>query len=81
VNLIAGGARYSAWRFFAPVVLGETVWVLLFGGLGFVFADQWADLSSQVSDLMPYVVGLMALMGVAAVWLRRRAQLSHGVAA
>lgn len=77
VNLVAGGARYSAWRFIAPVVLGEVVWVIVFGGLGYAFADQWAALSSALSNqagaFSAYLVALIALVGAVAWWLRRRA--------
>jgi membrane protein DedA with SNARE-associated domain len=74
VNLVAGGARYSAWRFIAPVVLGEVLWVMVFGGLGYAFADQWAALSSalgtQAGGFSAYLVALIALVGVVAWRLR-----------
>jgi membrane protein DedA with SNARE-associated domain len=74
VNLIAGSTRYSAWRFIAPVVLGESLWVIAFGGLGYVFVDQWAALSnvisSQAGGLSAYLVALIALVGVVAWRLR-----------
>ena len=40
VNLIAGSTRYTIWRFLGFVVLGELLWVLIFSGLGYAFADQ-----------------------------------------
>lgn len=55
VNFVAG-ANGVAWRVFTPAAaLGEVIWVALYIGLGFVFADSIemvADLASNISGLL-----------------------------
>ncbi len=36
-NLIAGSSRYTYWRFLAFDAAGELAWVVLYGGLGYLF--------------------------------------------
>lgn len=43
-NLLAGAARYPAWRFAGLVIAGEVLWVTAFGGLGYAMAGQWFTL-------------------------------------
>jgi membrane-associated protein len=59
VNLLAGSTRFSWPRFMAAVVVGEVIWVLLFGGLGLLFADNWEALSQMASDLSGVLVGVL----------------------
>ena len=70
VNLIAGSSRYPYLRFLTTDLVGETIWVLLFGGMGYFFADQWEDLSSLVGNLAGALVGVAALGG-SLYWLYR----------
>jgi membrane-associated protein len=76
VNLLAGSTRYPWQRFMGVVVLGELMWVLLFGGLGHVFADQWQEMSTLAGDLGGLLLGvaLGAFAGLALLRARRRAQ-------
>ncbi|MDZ7858868.1 DedA family protein [Sphaerotilus sp.] len=71
VNLIAGSTRFPWPRFLMAVVVGEVIWVLLFGGLGLLFADNWEALSQMASDVSGVLVGLL-LLGVGAYALLRR---------
>ena len=50
-NLIAGGDRYPFARFIAICLAGETVWVILFGGLGYLFAHSWQAIGGIAGDL------------------------------
>jgi membrane-associated protein len=61
VNLLAGSTHLAWGTYLAAVVTGEVLWVALFGGLGYLFADRW----EVISDLAGDVVGL--LLGVALV--------------
>ena len=70
VNLIAGGAHYTLWRFLGSVVSGELLWVLIFSGLGYAFADRWEALSTLVGDLSAVLVGV-ALLLIGGYLLRR----------
>ncbi len=53
INLITG-SRYPYARFLCYDLVGEFLWVLIYGGLGYLFAAQWRLVSqnaSQVSSL------------------------------
>jgi membrane-associated protein len=47
INVIAG-SRYPFGRFLLLDVLGEFLWVLLYGGLGYLFAAQWEWVSQAL---------------------------------
>ena len=69
VNFVAG-ATGLAWRRFALWdVLGETVWVVAYVGLGYIFMDQ----VSTVAEIMGDVIGLLVALSLAiaaALWIR-----------
>lgn len=73
VNLLAGSTRYPWHRFMGAVLAGELAWVALFGGLGYVFADQWESMSQLASDFGGMLVGIaLTAAGVMLVWRRQK---------
>jgi membrane protein DedA with SNARE-associated domain len=69
VNFIAGATGLSWVRFTFWDILGETIWVSLYVGLGFVFASQ----IGTVAEVMGNVIGLIAAATVAiamVLWIR-----------
>ena len=78
-NLIAGSSRYAYGRFLALDLLGELVWIALYGGLGYAFADQWETMSELAGNLTGALIGLLAL--VAGGTLAYRARRRRGLAA
>ncbi len=62
VNLVAG-SRYPYPRFLFFDALGELLWVLLYGSLGFFFADQWELISQFLINFSGLSVGLVVLAG------------------
>ena len=48
-NLIAGGSRYAFRRFLAWDVLGRVTWLLIYGGLGYLFSSQWQAVTALLS--------------------------------
>lgn len=48
VNVIAG-SRYPLGRFLFYDLVGQGLWVLLYGGLGYLFAAQWEWISQAAS--------------------------------
>lgn len=71
VNLLAGSTRFAWPHFMLAVLLGELIWVLLFGGLGLLFSDHWEALSQLASDLSGLAVGIL-LLAVGVYLLARR---------
>ncbi|HRF48234.1 MAG TPA: DedA family protein [Anaerolineales bacterium] len=61
INMMAGG-RYPVGRFFFYDLLGQSLWVLLYGGLGYFFAAQWEWISQAASV---FTWGSLAVAAVA----------------
>ncbi len=71
-NLIAGGSGIQFRRFMAYDSLGEFTWIILYGGLGYLFGSEWELVSNFVSNFGGLILGVVVLGG--GVWLgfRRR---------
>ena len=78
-NLVAGSSRYTYGRFLALDALGELIWISVYGGLGYTFADQWETLSELANSLAGLLVGLLAL--AVGVMLAHRARQRRSVLA
>jgi membrane protein DedA with SNARE-associated domain len=72
INVIAG-SRYSYARFLLFDLTGQLVWVLLYGGLGYLFASQWRQVSQVVGGFSGLSVGLVLVAG-GLYWWRARKQ-------
>jgi membrane protein DedA with SNARE-associated domain len=68
--LIAGGSGIRFRRFITYDALGELTWIILYGGLGYLFGSQWELVSSFVSNFGGLAFGLV-LLGTG-IWLARR---------
>lgn len=66
-NLIAGGSGYKFSRFIAPDIAGEATWILLYGGLGYLFGSQWEEISQFISNFGGFLLGVVIL--AAGIWL------------
>jgi membrane protein DedA with SNARE-associated domain len=42
-------------------VAGEVTWVVLFGGLGYLFGGQWEAIYQFINDFSGLLVGVIAL--------------------
>jgi membrane protein DedA with SNARE-associated domain len=60
-NLIAGGSGYKFSHFMLYDALGETVWIVLYGGLGYLFGSQWELVNGFVSNFGGVMTGLVLL--------------------
>jgi membrane-associated protein len=71
-NLIAGGSGIKFRRFMAYDSLGEFTWIILYGGLGYLFGSEWELVSNFISNFGGLILGIV-ILGVGA-WLgfRRR---------
>lgn len=64
-NLIAGSSRYAFNRFLFFDTAGEVTWIVVFGGLGYAFGDQWELISEFVTNFSGLIVsGLLIGAGV-----------------
>jgi membrane-associated protein len=61
VTLIAGGSAYHFRKYLLYVILGEGLWVLLYGGLGYAFGSQWELISDFISNFSGFLVGALLL--------------------
>jgi membrane protein DedA with SNARE-associated domain len=66
-NLIAGGSGIKFRRFMAYDSLGELTWIILYGGMGYLFGSQWELVSDFISNFGGLVLGILVL-GVG-IWL------------
>jgi membrane-associated protein len=66
-NLIAGGSGIQFRRFLLYDSLGELTWVILYGGLGYLFGSQWELVSDFISNFGGLILGIVVL-GIG-VWL------------
>jgi membrane protein DedA with SNARE-associated domain len=74
VNVIAG-SRYPFLRFLLLDVIGQFFWVLLYGGLGYLFAAQWEWVSQTLSAFSGLSMVLFVLaFGVYFLAQRRKPQ-------
>jgi membrane-associated protein len=71
INVIAG-SRYPYRRFLIFDLSGELLWVLLYGGLGYLFAGQWQLVSQTVGDFSGVSFALVILAGVVYFLAQRR---------
>ena len=69
-NLIAGGSGIKFRRFMAYDSLGEFTWIILYGGLGYLFGSQWELVSDFISNFGGLILGVVILGG--GIWLGLR---------
>jgi membrane protein DedA with SNARE-associated domain len=77
VNVIAG-SQYPFWRFVLFVFIGELVWVLIYGGLGYIFAEEleWAI---RLVENIGWISLALVIVGIGAFLLLRRRRRSQAI--
>ena len=70
VNYVSGLSRFSWPRFALWGMAGEVVWVGLYVGLGFMFADNITEISSLLGNLSGFLAALVVAIGLG-IWLVR----------
>lgn len=70
INYISGITRFSWIRFALWGIAGEIVWVGLYVGLGYLFADNISALSSLMGNASGFITALAAVIGLG-WWLLR----------
>jgi membrane-associated protein len=78
VNLMAGSScNYR--RFFLTVIAGEAVWIIVYGGLGYLFGSQWELISQFLSDFGGLALGLACLGGGIYYLLRQKGHFNRSL--
>lgn len=67
VNLIAGTSGFGIRRFFIYDLIGESIWIFGYGGLGYLFGTQWEMVSEVLSNVSGLALGLLVL--AIGIWL------------
>lgn len=70
MNYVCGMSKFHWPRFVAWGMAGEVVWVSLYVGLGFTFADSVSSLSSVLSNASGFVTAFAVVIGLG-WWLLR----------
>jgi membrane protein DedA with SNARE-associated domain len=67
VNLIAGTSGFGIRRFFFYDLIGETIWIFGYGGLGYLFGTQWEAVGDLLSNISGLSLGFVLL--AVGIWL------------
>jgi membrane-associated protein len=69
VNLLSGTTRFPFKKFLIYDLLGEIVWILGYGGLGYLFGSQWELVNEFLSNFGGLVLGVVILgFGIRQAW-------------
>lgn len=58
-NLIAGSSGYKFSQFMTFDIAGEFIWIMLYGGLGYMFGSQWELVNDFLSNFGGLALGLV----------------------
>ncbi|MBP8002095.1 MAG: VTT domain-containing protein [Chloroflexi bacterium] len=75
INLVAGSSGYPPFRFLLYDISGEITWIILYGGLGYIFGTQWELVNEYMGNVSGLVIGLIILGG--GVYLLRRRHVAE----
>lgn len=67
VNLLSGTSSFLFRRFLVYDLIGESIWIFGYGGLGYLFGSQWEVISDVLSNVSGLALGLVIL--AAGIWL------------
>ena len=76
-NLIAGGSGIPFRSFIAYDAFGELTWIIVYGGLGYLFGSQWEPLSDLITDFGGLILGLVILGAGIWLWTRRMRSIAN----
>lgn len=77
MNLVTGAARMNWLRFALSVMAGETVWVTLYLGAGYVFAGQIEAVSDIAGNFSGALASGTVTLGLG-IWLRGVLRMERG---
>jgi membrane-associated protein len=69
VTLLSGTTRFPFKKWLTYDATGETVWILGYGGLGYLFGSQWEVVSEFLGNFGGVVLGaLIFIIGIKQIW-------------
>ena len=71
INLIAGASHYDFWKYLFFVVLGRSIWIVLYGGLGYAFSSQY-ELITQLIERYTVWAGVALVVVISLYILLRK---------
>jgi membrane protein DedA with SNARE-associated domain len=63
INFVSGAGQLPLWQFTLSAALGECIWVGLYVGLGFGFADNLTMASELAGDMLGLLAGISLVLG------------------
>ena len=69
-NLTAGSSDYPFVRYLVYDMIGELIWIVGYGGLGYLFGSAWEDISDLVTNIGGFLGTLVIV--IALVYLLAR---------
>ena len=72
VSYLAGGARYPRTKFLSSASLGSLLWIAIYGGVGYAFADTWQSAAAQAKRYEIWIGVAVVALAIAAFLLARR---------
>jgi len=72
VNILSGVTKIHYKKFLLYDILGECCYVLSYGGLGYIFGDQWEAISQISGDMTSIIVLIVILVVLLIISLRRK---------
>lgn len=76
MNYFCGVTKYHWLRFAMWGIAGEVVWVSIYVGLGYTFADNLTSIASLLSNISGLICALLAVIGLG-WWLVRAAKKAN----
>ena len=72
VSYLAGSDRYPRTKFVTSCFLGSAVWVAVYGGVGYAFADKWELAAQKAKQYEIWIGAAVVLIAVVAFLVARR---------
>ena len=72
VNLVAGASRMPYQRYLGYETGGTLLWVAVYGGLGYLFANSWQAVGKFLGNLSGLALGGLLIAAGIYLWTRRR---------
>jgi membrane-associated protein len=69
-NLTAGSSAYPFTRYLVFDMVGEFIWIVGYGSLGYIFGSSWEDISDFLTNTGGFL-GMLAIIGIIVYFLYR----------